>query len=178
MVSCSVDCFEKLLDIKRRRLESTAEALRMADVCVQIPSTFSEGLGYHRDCYQKFTMNPSRLPAPPPSIAGSSDFESRRRSSLDPDKIIFRPDCIFCEKEGRKKVKVKGSWTTEGTVRFEYDGGLTVQRIAQEKHDEHLLTRIRGVDLFACEAQYHPSCRNKYSQNPEKWRSKDEDSKE
>jgi hypothetical protein len=55
---------------------------------------------------------------------------------------------------------------------------VTVQRIAQEKHDEYLLTRIRGVDLFACEAQYHPSCRNRYSQYPEKWRSKDEDSKE
>ena len=108
----------------------------------------------------------------------SSGFESRSRRSLDPDKIIFRPDCIFCEKEGRKKVKVKGSWTTEGTVRFEYDGGVTVQRIAQEKHDEHLSTRIRGVDLFVCEAQYHPSCRNKYCQKPEKWRTKDEDSKE
>jgi hypothetical protein len=67
----------------------------------------------------------SLLPAPPQSIAGSSDFESRRRRSLDPDKIIFKPDCIFCEKEGKKKVKVKGSWTTEGTVRFEYDGGVT-----------------------------------------------------
>jgi hypothetical protein len=178
LVSCSVDCFEKLLDIKRRRLESTVEALRVADVCVQIPSTFSEGLGYHRDCFQKLTMNLSRLPAPPPSIAGSSDLESRRRRSLDPDKVIFRPDCIFCEKEGRKKVKVKGSWKTEGTGRFEYDGGVTVQRIAQEKHDEYLFTRIRGVDLFACEAQYHPSCRNKYCQNPEKWRSKDEDSNE
>ena len=107
---------------------------------------FSEGLDYHGDCYQKFTMNLSRMPAPPPSIAGSSDFESRRRRSFGPDKIIFRPDCIFCEKEGRKKVKVKG-WTTEGTVRFEYDGWVTVQRIAQEKHDEHLLTRIRGVYL-------------------------------
>jgi hypothetical protein len=144
-----------MLDIKRRRPESTAEALRMADVCVQIPSTFSEGLGYHRDCYQKFTMNLSHLPAQPPFIAGSSDFESRRRRSLDPGKIIFIPDCIFCEKEGRNKVKVKGSWTTEGTVRFEYDGGVTVQRIA---HEKHLLTRIRGVDLFACESQYHPSC--------------------
>ena len=40
LVSCSVDCFEKLLDIKRRRLESTVEAFRMTDVCVQIPSTF------------------------------------------------------------------------------------------------------------------------------------------
>jgi hypothetical protein len=95
----------------------------MADACVQFPSTFSEGLGYHRDCYQKFTMNLSRLPAPPPSIAGSSDFETRRRRSLDPDKIKFKPNCIFCEKEGRKKVKVKGSWTTEGTFPFEYDGG-------------------------------------------------------
>ena len=59
---------------------------------------------------------------------------------------------------------MKDNWTTEGTVQFEYDGGVTVQRIAQEKHDEHLLTRIRSVDLFTCEAQYHPSCRNKYSQ--------------
>jgi hypothetical protein len=123
-------------------------------------------------------MNLSRLPAPPPSIEGSSDFESRRRRSLDADKIIIRPDCIFCEKEGRKKVKVKGSWKTEGTIRFEYDGGVTVQRIAQEKHDDHLLTRIRGVDPFACEAQYHPSCRNNFCQNLEKWRGKDEDSKE
>jgi hypothetical protein len=63
------------------------------------------------------------------TIAGSSDFESRRRRSLDPDKIIL-DQTIFCEKEGRKKVKVKGSWTTEGTVRFEYDSGVTVQRIA------------------------------------------------
>jgi hypothetical protein len=34
------------------------------------------------------------------------------------------------------------------------------------------------VFASACEAQYHQSCRNKYSQNPEKWRSKNEDSKE
>jgi hypothetical protein len=80
------------------------------------------------------------MPAPPPSIAGSSDLESRRRRSLDRDKVIFRPDGIFCGKEGRKKVK--SSWKTEGTVRFEYDGGVTVKRIAQEKHDEYLFTRI------------------------------------
>jgi hypothetical protein len=41
----------------------------------------------------------------------------------------YSDQTIFCEKEGRKKVKVKGSWTTEGTVRFEYDGGVTVQRM-------------------------------------------------
>jgi hypothetical protein len=48
-----------------------------------------------------------------------NSLDSHRRS-LDPDKIIL-DQTIFCEKEGRKKVKVKGSWTTEGTVRFEYD---------------------------------------------------------
>jgi hypothetical protein len=61
-------------------------------------------LSYHRDCYQKFTMNLSRLPAPPPSIAGSSDFESRRRRSLDPDKIIFRP-VYFVKRKGERKLK-------------------------------------------------------------------------
>ena len=32
----------------------------MADACVQIPSTFSDGLGYHGVCSQKFTMNLSQ----------------------------------------------------------------------------------------------------------------------
>ena len=33
------------------------------------------------------------------------------------------------------------------------------------------MTRIRGKDLFTCEAVYHKSCRNKNAQDPTKWRS-------
>ena len=38
------------------------------------------------------------------------------------------------------------------------------------------MNRIRGFDLFACEAKYHKSCRTQYLQKPEKWRSKSDES--
>ena len=39
-----------------------------------------------------------------------------------------------------------------------------------------LLNRIRGFDLFTCEAKCHKSCRMQYPQKPEKWRSKTDQS--
>ena len=81
------------------------------------------------------------------------------------------------KRKGKRKLK----WRVVGRQKETFGLNMMVgwlQGIAQEKHDEHLLTRIRGVDLFTCEAQYHTSCRNKYCQIPEKWRSKYEDSKE
>ena len=90
--------------------------------------------------------------------------------------MLFTQDCIFCNKYGRKKIKVKGSWTTEALSSFEYGGGVTIVREAERKKDEKLLNRIRGFDLFACEAKYHESCRTQYLQKPEKWRSKSDES--
>lgn len=58
---------------------------------------------------------------------------------------------------------------------FDKDGGATVLDVAKKKQDEKLLTRIRGHDLFACEAKFHESCRMGYVQDPAKWRSKNED---
>ena len=72
---------------------------------------------------------------------------------------------------------MKGSWTTEALPSFEYGGGVTILREAERKSDEKLLKRIRGFDLFACEAKYHKSCRTQYVQKPEKWRSKSDESK-
>ena len=49
---------------------------------------------------------------------------------------------------------------------------------AEMKQDEKLLRRIRGFDLFACEARYHPSCRMCYVSNATKqWHSTDEEAK-
>ena len=72
---------------------------------------------------------------------------------------------------------MKGSWTTEALSSFEYGGGVTILREAERKSDEKLLKRIRGLDLFTCEAKYHKSCRTQYVQKPEKWRSKSDESK-
>ena len=33
--------------------------------------------------------------------------------------MILKPHCIFCNKEGRRKIKEKGVWTTEATTVFE-----------------------------------------------------------
>ena len=39
-------------------------------------------------------------------------------------------DCIVCNREGQKKVKEKGVWTTEATAVFECKGRKTVLEIA------------------------------------------------
>ena len=67
---------------------------------------------------------------------------------------------------------MKGSWTTEALSSFEYGSGITIVREAERKKDEKLLNRIRGFDLFACEAKYHKSCRTQYLLKFEKWRSR------
>ena len=92
----------------------------------------------------------------------TSHSREPRRSSIDKDKTLFNPDCLFCNKQGRKKVKVKELWTTEDTKVFERGVGETVVKLAEQKGDCDLLGRISGFDLFACEAKYHPPCRRNY----------------
>ena len=46
--------------------------------------------------------------------------------------------------------------------------------MAEKKKDEKLLKRIRGADLFACEAKFRKNCSNNYMQKPQKWQSIDE----
>ena len=79
------------------------------------------------------------------------------------DKILFTPDCIFCNKVESKQLYKKGQKKVEKTSKFEFEGGETVKWVAEEKEDETLLTRIRGKILFSVEAHYHPSCRKTYT---------------
>jgi hypothetical protein len=62
-------------------------------------------------------------------------------------------------------------WTTELLSKFEYGGGDTVLKIAEQKKDFDLLTRIKGYDLFSCEAQFHKTCRKQYVNVSLHWRS-------
>lgn len=159
----------RMKEIRDKRLAEPLEsAHRMTVTCECIPDTITEGDGYHRECYQRFTMNLKRLEQKPELLAASSR-QSQRASTGD--KVLFTPDCIFCNSITRKKVKKKGIWTTEGLKEFECDGWRTVLNVAEQKFDENLLRRIRGKDLFATEAKYHKSCRVQYTQNLEKWRS-------
>jgi len=106
------------------------------------------------DIAKRFTMNLNGLmPVASTSQAATDVPQQRTSRSKSGDNILFKPDCIFCGSENRKRVKVQGSWTTQRLSQFEYDGGKAVLEMAESKQDKALLTRIRGQDLFACEAK-------------------------
>ena len=168
----------KILEVKQQRIaEHVNSNHRMQEQCSLIPGDFNESHGYHWNCYKRFTGNLNRLQKYDSkaieSTSDQNDHRSRRRTPFKKDHIIFNPDCLFCESDKRKAVKVKGSWNTQGLSRFGCDGWESVQEAAESKKDEKLLTRIRGHDLYACEAQFHRKCLIDYLQSPEKWRSED-----
>lgn len=74
--------------------------------------------------------------------------------------------CEHCNKSDSIHVKKGGSRTEESTTIFEKEGWKTISGTVEKRKDEKLLWRIRGCDLFACEARYHPSCRKKYTIKP------------
>jgi hypothetical protein len=165
--------FRSICEIRDKRLmELIGSSKRMQAVCEQIPQNFSEVDGYHRDCYQRLTMNMSRLKTVPQPGTSNEQAERlpRRSSSEGKDNILFEPNCIFCKKYERIKVKRQNAWTTKGLTNFDHGGGHNIIKLAEERGDEQLLTRIRGEDLFAREAKYHISCRMKYTV-PTKWQS-------
>ena len=139
----------------------------MIDICEQIPDAVSDQHGYHRDCYAHFTSNLDRLKDCEPEPHASKKRDARR-SSEDRDGYTFKPDCIFCGNEGRKRIKVHKTWTIEGTKLFDRGGGEAIKTDARNKRDYALLRRIEGFDLYCCKAKYHPSCRKRYMmQKPE-----------
>ena len=116
---------------------------------------------------KRFTMTLTRL-----STSTETHPSTSQLTRQSGDNILFKPECIFCDSEKRKKIKVKGSWTTEGLSLFEFGGWQDIEHEAELRGDEKLLTRVRGKDLFACEAMYHCSCRKSfYIQDPKSWRS-------
>ena len=139
--------FGKIKEIGHLRMaQPSNSAYRMESICVGLPTVLEHHHGYYCDCYQRFTANLKRLQPEKEASEQSYGKRVKRRESSQSDKALFTPDCIFCNKYDRKKIKVKGSWTTEALSSFEYGGGVTILREAERKSDEKLLKRIRGLD--------------------------------
>ena len=168
--------FRYICEIRRKRLsQPIGSAERMEAMCDQIPEEFGEIHGYHRDCYQRFTMNLNRLKQ---SATGKSN--ERRKSTRIPSKtelVRVKPKCIFCNGFGRKKIKKGNSWTTEGLSNFQSEEGESILKLAEDKGDEALALQVLRISLFSKKARYHATCRRKYS-NPSVWQSKDATAKE
>jgi hypothetical protein len=109
LISASKDPQERLSNVQeicRRRLaQPVGSAQRMEDSCSLVPDALLPHHGYHRVCYQRFTANLDRLKDVP---ADSLPPASRASRTSSADRVIFKPDCIFCNSESRKKIKVKG----------------------------------------------------------------------
>ena len=134
----SEDSFNKLHDIHRQRMMQPKGSLyRMSKMCIQIPSSYSEEqvLGYHRDCYQKFTGNLNHF------IPVESPLTSRAHKNKSNVGIIFPVERIVCDKKGRCIVKKKGAWETEPLAKFEFGGGETVLQAAESKNVYPLLKK-------------------------------------
>ena len=169
--------FQKIIKIRDLRLSQPTDSThRMESVCRLIPTEIGEGHGYHRDCYNHFTKNVERLKSTDSSKSKEIFRKVQRKMSVD-KVALFAKDCIFCNKEGNISIRKAGVKTTEITQKFASDGWKTIVQCAESKNDEKLLLRIRGYDLFASEAHFHPKCRKKYVQDPQYWRSQDTEAK-
>ena len=128
--------FERIRKIGNLRMAQPSDsAYRMESICVGLPDVLEPHHGYHHDCYQRFTANLKQLQFREEHTEPSYGKRVKRRESDESvcDKILFTQDCIFCNKYDRKKIKVKGSWTTEALSSLKYGDGVTIVREAERK---------------------------------------------
>ena len=140
----------------------------MEAVCESIPDNLTcadlEAIGYHWACYQHFTKNQDRLQC---NMVVSSASHSPRKRPSPSGSHLFPAESISCQKL-EKKVFGKTERCTKFSVFKEKDGAfrepswtpIASQSLAMGNGRLHRL--VQGEDLFAREAQYHPSCHNAF----------------
>lgn len=168
---------EKLHTIRGWRLSATSNspAHRMEDICRQIPDSLDgcdlTVTGYHRGCYQYFSKNLDCLTYGEEVTEPQTQHRSPRKSGKAT--ILFDPVCIFCEQEGSIHVNIKNTRTTERLIKFSLaESWQKIESKAVEKGDYTLLRKIKGIDLLAAEAQFHPNCRKKFEHQESRGRTK------
>ena len=178
---CNVSdaAFTKIKQVLEMRMsQPSGSGHRMSDICKEIPDELETHHGFHRKCYQLFTNKLKKLlPQDPVEDSALGKDRSKRKKNDEKDGIFFQPNCIFCNKNGPKYLNNNQIWEKQNLLVFQQGGWENVWTYAQEKNDEKLLCRIRGYDLAACQAKYHRRCRSIHCQKPEKWRSKENESK-
>lgn len=155
---------QHLHEIREQRLYQPYDSpYRMQAVCDQIPTALPDDLdtvGYHRQCYQRFTSNLHLLSSsqsePEPSTSHHSPRKSFSGGSTGP---IFPPECIFCNK---LEVKTRGRKTERAEVFSSYKNMENAWEQIESRSEKLGLLRlhrqVKNKDLFACEAKRHFSC--------------------
>jgi hypothetical protein len=157
------DKLQQLHEIRNKRLCLSHDSpYRMQSVCDQIPTTLPddlESVGYHRQCYQRFTANLHLLGENKEAEASQWHHSPRKLYSASSDGPIFPPECIFCD-----KVEIKdGGRKTERAVVFsswkkKENAWEQIESRAEKMGLVRLHRLVKDKDLFAVEAKHHTSC--------------------
>ncbi|KAI4827603.1 hypothetical protein KUCAC02_030988 [Chaenocephalus aceratus] len=159
----AIEKLQQLHEIRDQRLHQPHKSpYCMQSVCDQIPTTLPddlESVGYHRNCYQRFTCNLHLLEDNPEPSTSQWNHSPRKLSFGGSAGPIFPPECIFCD-----KVEIKdGHRKTERPEYFpsyknKENAWKQIESRAEKMGLVRLQRQVKGKDLFACEAKHHQSC--------------------
>ena len=140
------------LSINRDTLKRSRLQTKWINICKNIPDCILLQHGYHRACYQRFTVNQKRLQPCPLQDEKVDLKKSNRRLSVN------KESCIFCDKDKPIYTKSGGIYMKEHVQTFTVNGWQNVVRCAENKSDASLLLKIRNSDLFATKAKFYKIC--------------------
>ena len=135
------------------RISTNLTQWAMEEACILVLEDIPDVHSYHWECYQLFTKNLNRLSE---ILSDATEPSTSRPPRSSIDEVIFKPVCIFF----KGKPKINQSEKLLDNRKY-----TNVVNVAKRVGDEDLYLRILEVDLFAAEARYHKSCREKYVAN-------------
>ncbi|KAL2095547.1 hypothetical protein ACEWY4_007695 [Coilia grayii] len=146
--------FTTIHDMKKKLQTQTFDCGGMQDVVESIPDELSSDCGYHKCCQRMFFRNATRAL----SKSQAENVSMRQTREHVDSSVLFGSYCIFCRSSTVKQV----SGNRYSLQKFKSSAYKNIEKKAMELSDEDLLRKIRGVDLFAKEAQFHECCRKQY----------------
>ena len=93
--------------LKRRISAPPSSVKRQEAVCLHIPAALEDNQAYHRKCYSRYNNHLDK--SPPVSTTLTSTQPTPSTSTIKSgDKIIFNPQCIFCNVAELIRFRKKG----------------------------------------------------------------------
>lgn len=128
---------------------------------VKIPEVNCDNIGYHRDCYNSFTVISI------PNVLSDEPAQTKPmlRSDIDQPMLcsfgIFPPICLFCGHKQKSKDVIRKRVLE--VVKFTLQKRLST--MLQCLDDREMSARISGIDMITKEVKYHHSCRKAFLNN-------------
>ena len=173
------ESFSKITKTAQKRLTFADAKQKLSEISGNIPAEFDATVhGYHRRCYQLFTLLPKagkrKISATAADEEKPSTSKRGRPSSAASSatySALFPADkCLFCDRKVVKLNQTKHTLVKCVTSTAE----ASIKAAAEAKGDEKLLCKVRDQDLIAREAWYHNCCRKNYTRSTKRHTTKED----